>query len=97
MIKKSIIVFMILTIAAFGACACWGYTVSQWPAPGIPNTVYGPGSASLGYNGPGSFMPGNVGYGGYGGYNTHGGGGWYGYPGSYGGYGGGYHGQGWGR
>jgi len=42
MVKKSTVVFAILALLAFGACACWGYTVSKWPVPGIPNTVYGP-------------------------------------------------------
>jgi hypothetical protein len=86
MVKKSIIMFSILAMLTFGYCACWGYTVSQWPAPGIPNTVFGPGSAA----------PGNVGYG-YPGY--YGGYAGYGYPGNYGGYQGGYgqgyYGQGW--
>ena len=48
MVKKSTIIFTILAMLAFGACTCWGYTVSQWPVPGIPNTVYGPSSACLG-------------------------------------------------
>src|SRR5208283_5979 len=74
MVKKSIIILTILAMLAFGACMCWGYTVSQWPVPGIPNEVFGPGSV----------MPGNGGYGGYGGYGL------YGYPGYYGGYYGGY-------
>lgn len=97
MVKKSTLIFSILAMLAFGACTCWGYTVTQWPAPGIPNTVFGPGSA----------VPGQGGYGGYGGYSGHGGygeyGGYggYGYPGyyggHYGGYGGGYDGRGWSR
>jgi hypothetical protein len=80
MVKKSTMVFAILAMLAFGACTCWGYTVTQWPAPGIPNTVFGPGSG----------VPGHGGYGGYGaqgGYGAYGG---YGYPGSYGGHYGGY-------
>ena len=44
MVKKSTVIFTILALLAFGACTCWGYTVSQWPVPGIPNTVYGPGT-----------------------------------------------------
>jgi len=94
MVKKTTAIFTILAMLAFGACTCWGYTVSQWPAPGIPNTVFGPGSPVLG----------NAGYGGYGAYGAHGGyGGYggYGYPGYYGGYYGGhgtsYYGPGWGR
>jgi hypothetical protein len=78
MIKKSTIIFAILAILALGACTCWGYTVTQWPVPGIPNTVYGPGSAVLG----------NGGYGGYGEYGV------YGHPGYYGNYGRGYYGLG---
>jgi hypothetical protein len=42
MVKKSTVVFTILALLAFGACTCWGYTVGQWPAPGVPNTVFGP-------------------------------------------------------
>ncbi len=91
MVKRSIIIFAILAMLAFGACTCWGYTVTQWPVPGIPNTVFGPGSATLG----------NTGYGAYGAYGPYGGYGGYGYPGSYGGhyggYGTGYYGPGWGR
>lgn len=91
MVKKSTTIFAILAILAFGACTCWGYTVSQWPAPGIPNTVYGPGSPVLGNAGYGGYSP----YGGYGGYGA------YGYPGYYGGYYGGHgtgnYGRGWGR
>ena len=82
MIKKSTIIFAILAMLAFGACTCWGYTVSQWPAAGIPNTVFGSGSVG----------PGNAGYGGYGGYGGYSGYGWYGYPGYYGGYYGAYYG-----
>lgn len=42
MVKKSTVIFTILALLAFGACTCWGYTVSKWPVPGIPNTVFGP-------------------------------------------------------
>ncbi|MGB6066794.1 MAG: hypothetical protein WBG50_18470 [Desulfomonilaceae bacterium] len=91
MVKKFTIIFAILAMLAFGACTCWGYTVSKWPAPGIPNTVYGPGSAVPGYGGYGGYD----GYAGYGGYSG------YGYPGYYGGYyggnGRGYYGRGWRR
>ncbi len=94
MVKKSTIIFAILAILAFGACTCWGYTVSQWPVPGIPNTVFGAGMPGQGpYGAYGS-------YGGYGGYGPYGGYGGYGYPGGYGGYGGyapGYYGPGWRR
>jgi hypothetical protein len=90
MVKKCTVIFSILAMMAFGAYTCWGYTATKWPVPGIPNTVYGPGSA----------MPGNIGYGGYSGYGEYG---WYGYPGNYGGQYGGYgrgnygYGQGWRR
>jgi hypothetical protein len=84
MVKKSTIIFTILAMLAFGACTCWGYTVSKWPVPGIPNEVFGSGSV-----GPGSVVPG---YGGYGGYGSPGS-----YGGYYGGYGTGYYGQGWRR
>lgn len=91
MLKKSTVILPILALLAFGACTCWGYTVTQWPAPGIPNTTFGPGSAVLG----------NAGYGEYGAYGAYGAYGGYGYPGYYGGhygaYGRGYDGRGWGH
>jgi hypothetical protein len=98
MVKRSIIVFAILAMLAFGACTCWGYTVGKWPVPGIPNTVYGPDSVMPGVGGFGGYS----GYGGYGGsYGGYGGYGWNGFPGSYGGsyggYGSGYYGMGWSR
>ena len=43
MLKKSTVIFTILALLAFGAYTCWGYTVTQWPVPGIPNTVFGAG------------------------------------------------------
>ena len=89
MVKKSTIIFTILAMLAFGACTCWGYTVSKWPVPGIPNEVFGPGSGGPGYGVPGYGVPG---YGGYGGYGSPGN-----YGGYYGGYGTGYYGQGWRR
>ncbi len=96
MVKKSTVILAIFAMLAFGACTCWAYTVSQWPVPGIPNAVFGPG--------PGAFAPGDGGYGGYGpygGYGAYGGYSGYGYPGYYGGYyggyGRGYYGRGWGR
>ena len=88
MAKKSTLIFTILAMLAFGACTCWGYTVSQWPVPGIPNTVYGTGLAGPGQGGY-DMYGGSAGYGQYG---------WYGYPGYYGqgfgAYGPGYHGRG---
>jgi len=47
MVKKSTVIFTILAMLAFGACTCWGYTVSQWPVPGIANTVFCPGPPCL--------------------------------------------------
>ncbi len=47
MVKKSTMVFAILAMLAFGACYVLGYTVTQWPVPGIPNTTFGPGAAAL--------------------------------------------------
>ncbi len=46
MVKRSTV---ILTIAmlALGVSTCWGYTVSQWPVPGIPNAVFCPGPNTL--------------------------------------------------
>ncbi len=88
MVKKSTIIFTILAMLVFGACTCWGYTVSQWPVPGIPNTVFGADFV----------VPGHGGYSGYGGYGGYGS---YGYQGYYGGYYGGYsrdyYGRGWRR
>ena len=49
MLKKSTVILPILALLAFGACACWGYTVSQWPVPGIPNTVFGSGPVVPGH------------------------------------------------
>jgi len=90
MVKKFTVIFTILAMLAFGACTCWGYTVSQWPVPGIPNTAFGPDSVVPGhYQTNPNQIP--LDYGG-----------WYGYPagnygGYYGGYGRGYHGRGWRR
>ncbi len=46
MVKRSTV---ILTIAmlALGVSTCFGYTVSQWPVPGIPNVAFMPGAATL--------------------------------------------------
>jgi hypothetical protein len=94
MVKKSTLIFTVLAMLAFGACTCWGYTATQWPVPGIPNTVYGPGSASIGNAGYGEYGQ----YGGYGGYGAHGGYVYPGYTGGYNsGYGTGYDVRGWGR
>lgn len=40
MVKKSAVVLGILAVIALGAGMSWGYTVSQWPVPGIPGAVY---------------------------------------------------------
>jgi hypothetical protein len=92
MVKRSTIIIAVLAMLAFGACTCWGYTVSRWPVPGIPNTVFSPAD---------SVMPGSVGYGGYGYPGYYGGyhGGYYGgyQGGQYGGYDRGYQGRGWRR
>jgi len=41
MVKKSAVMLGILAILLVGAGISMGYTVSQWPVPGIPNTTYG--------------------------------------------------------
>jgi hypothetical protein len=40
MVKKSAVILGIVAILALGASLSFGYTVSKWPAPGIPNAVY---------------------------------------------------------
>jgi len=40
MVKKTIVLLVALAVVVMGAAMSWGYTVTQWPAPGIPNTVY---------------------------------------------------------
>ena len=47
MVKKTAVILGILAIMAMGAGMSWGYTVSKWPVPGIPNDVFCPGSACL--------------------------------------------------
>ncbi len=49
MVKKSALIFTILAVLVFGACTCWGYTVSQWPVAGISNTVFSPGPFMTGH------------------------------------------------
>jgi hypothetical protein len=96
MVKKSTMIVVIIALLAFGVCTCWGYTVTKWPVPGIPNTTFGPGSDMPGPGGYGPYGPGPYGaYGGFGGYGGYGYPGYYG--GQYGGFGSGYYGQGWGR
>lgn len=46
MVKKSAVILGILATVIIGAGLSWGYTVSQWPVPGIPNTTFG-GSSCL--------------------------------------------------
>jgi hypothetical protein len=57
MVKKSIVVFAILALSAFGVGASRAYTVNQWPAPGIPNTVYGPAPMMPGYYQTNPYQP----------------------------------------
>jgi hypothetical protein len=45
MVKKSAVILGVLLALSVGIS--WGYTVAQWPAPGIPNTVYCGGSPCL--------------------------------------------------
>jgi hypothetical protein len=47
MVKKTAVILGILAIMAMGAGMSWGYTVSKWPVPGIPNSVFCGGSACL--------------------------------------------------
>jgi hypothetical protein len=47
MVKKSAVILGVLAIMTIGVGMSWGYTVTQWPVPGIPNTVFCGGSASL--------------------------------------------------
>jgi hypothetical protein len=41
MVKKSAVILGILAMLALAAGMSWGYTVSKWPVPGIPNVRYG--------------------------------------------------------
>jgi hypothetical protein len=47
MVKKSAVILGVLAILTIGVGMSWGYTVTQWPVPGIPNTVFCGGSACL--------------------------------------------------
>ena len=47
MVKKSAAILGILAILALSAAVCSAYTVSKWPAPGVPNVVYQAGGAQL--------------------------------------------------
>ncbi|MCX5862880.1 MAG: hypothetical protein WCG29_06520 [Desulfomonile sp.] len=46
MVKRSAVILGVLAMLALGVGMSWGYTVSQWPVPGIPNTTFG-GSTCL--------------------------------------------------
>lgn len=47
MVKKTAVILGILAMLAIGCGISWGYTVSKWPVPGIPNAVYTGGSPCL--------------------------------------------------
>lgn len=47
MVKKTAVILGILAMLALGAGMSWGYTVSKWPVPGIPNVAFEPGGACL--------------------------------------------------
>jgi len=47
MVKKLALILGLLAILTMSAAVCWGYTVSRWPVPGIPNTVYCGGPACM--------------------------------------------------
>jgi len=47
MVKKTAVILGILAMLALGAGMSWGYTVSKWPAPAIPNVFYGGGAPCL--------------------------------------------------
>ena len=47
MVKKTAVILGILAMLALGAGMSWGYTVSKWPAPGIPNVAFELGGACL--------------------------------------------------
>ncbi len=47
MVKKSTVLLGVLAIVVVSAGMSWGYTVSQWPVPGIPGTSYQPGPGTI--------------------------------------------------
>jgi hypothetical protein len=47
MVRKSVVALGILAVLTLGVGMSWGYTVSSWPVPGIPNTTFGGGSSCL--------------------------------------------------
>ncbi|MBI5569203.1 MAG: hypothetical protein HY914_04580 [Desulfomonile tiedjei] len=61
MVKKTAVILGILAMLAISCGISWGYTVSKWPVPGIPNTVYQAGvSPCLPGGGCGSTLRGPV-------------------------------------
>ncbi|MGC8660743.1 MAG: hypothetical protein ACP5U1_16895 [Desulfomonilaceae bacterium] len=52
MVRKSVVALGILAAIMMAAGVSWGYTVSKWPVPGIPNTTYLPGGSCLAGVGP---------------------------------------------
>jgi hypothetical protein len=40
MVKKTAVILGVLALLAVGTGMSWGYTVSKWPVPGIPNTTF---------------------------------------------------------
>ena len=47
MVKRIAVILGVLAIVTMGVGMSWGYTVSKWPAPGVPNAVYCGGSPCL--------------------------------------------------
>ncbi len=47
MVRKSVVALGILAMVTLGFGMSWGYTVSQWPVPGIPNTTFDGSSPCL--------------------------------------------------
>ena len=60
MVKKTAVILGVLAMLAIGCGMSWGYTVSQWPVPGIPNTVYCGGAPCLPGAGAGCTLQGPV-------------------------------------
>ncbi len=47
MVKRIAVILGVLAIVTMGVGMSWGYTVSKWPAPGVPNAVYCGGSPCM--------------------------------------------------
>ncbi|MGA8833759.1 MAG: hypothetical protein ACLQT6_18020 [Desulfomonilaceae bacterium] len=47
MVRKFVVALGILAMLTLGVGMSWSYTVSSWPAPGIPNTTFLPGGSCL--------------------------------------------------